>query len=128
MARRPRGQGGLSAVSCAAICRASVALALALALAYLAMRRLCRRARFALVLLLLLISVWVAVACGDSSVPSPFEKDAGSDVALSDVNDAGDPSLGGPCLDDGQCDDGLECTLNRCDLKIQRCRFTPDNS
>lgn len=38
-----------------------------------------------------------------------------------------DPTLGGPCIDDGQCDDELDCTVDRCDLDIERCRFSPDS-
>jgi hypothetical protein len=39
-----------------------------------------------------------------------------------------DPTLGGPCEDDGHCDDGVDCTEDRCDLELGRCRFTPDDS
>src|SRR5262245_35887728 len=74
------------------------------------------------------IAIALAVACGSSSVPSPFEKDAGSESDASDAHDANDPTLGGPCLDDGQCDDGIDCTTDRCDQKIQRCRFSPDDT
>jgi hypothetical protein len=44
--------------------------------------------------------------------------DAGSDV---------DPTLGGPCQDDGQCADGVDCTHDVCDQEIGRCRFSPDD-
>src|SRR5258706_4007682 len=91
------------------------------------MSRFRTHARIALSLLLLILLLH-AYGCGSSSVPSPFEKDAGADGNDSDSKDAANPTLGGPCLDDGQCDDGIDCTLNRCDQAIQRCRFTPDNS
>jgi len=50
--------------------------------------------------------------------------DAGSDGG-GPPND--DPTLGGPCVDDDQCDDQLDCTADRCDLEVDRCRFTPDS-
>jgi hypothetical protein len=71
--------------------------------------------------------------CGTNSAPSPFDDgaagaggegpDAGSD------GDAGpDPTLGGPCSDEDQCDDDIDCTRDRCDLEIGRCRFEPDHT
>lgn len=36
--------------------------------------------------------------------------------------------LGGPCVDDAQCDDGVECTFGACDLELGRCRFTADDA
>lgn len=44
-----------------------------------------------------------------------------------DGGDDVDPTLGGPCQDDGQCDDGVECTVDACDRKLGRCRFQPDD-
>ncbi|MEB2311313.1 MAG: putative metal-binding motif-containing protein [Sorangiineae bacterium] len=45
---------------------------------------------------------------------------------------AGDGSaggaVGGPCVDDGQCDDGLDCTTDGCDLALGRCRHEPAQS
>ena len=35
-----------------------------------------------------------------------------------------DPELGGPCVDDAQCNDGVGCTFDRCDQELSRCRFT----
>jgi hypothetical protein len=77
-------------------------------------------------------------ACGDHSVHSPFALDAGeagaggapeeSDGGLNIGDDAGDPTLGGPCTDDGQCADALPCTNDACDLALLRCRHTPDDS
>jgi hypothetical protein len=77
-------------------------------------------------------------ACGESSAPSPFvEHDGGSSDASDDAfadapaPDAGteaDPTLGGPCLDDDQCDDGIACTFDECDDGVRRCRATPDDS
>jgi hypothetical protein len=84
-----------------------------------------------------------AVACGSASAPSPFQtKDAGAETGagaggaggsgggglLDDGGATIDPTLGGPCIDDGHCDDGLACTLDACDLKLGRCRFSPDDA
>lgn len=44
-----------------------------------------------------------------------------------DGGDAVDPTVGGPCEDDGQCDDHLDCTHDSCDETLGRCRFTPDD-
>ncbi|HEX3850940.1 MAG TPA: putative metal-binding motif-containing protein [Polyangiaceae bacterium] len=64
--------------------------------------------------------------------------DAGSDAGAAGASysegglnvgpDAGDPTLGGPCADDGQCVDALDCTSDTCDVALQRCRHTPDDS
>ena len=84
-------------------------------------------------------------ACGDASAPDPFSDpdagmffaDAGTGGATSTGTgggggaggDAGtDPTLGAPCSDDSQCDDGLACTLDRCDATFGRCRNTPDDA
>ena len=74
--------------------------------------------------------------CGGGSVHSPFHVDSGSeagaagapdsDGGLNIGQDAGDPTLGGPCADDSQCDDGIPCTTDHCDATLQRCRHTPD--
>ena len=77
-------------------------------------------------------------ACGNGSVQSPFHVDAGSeagaagapdtDGGLNVGEDAGDPTLGGPCADDEQCVDEIPCTTDRCDQDLQRCRHMPDDS
>lgn len=75
--------------------------------------------------------------CGPEGVPDPFAfnpgilpADAGADSAMDDASGPGtaDPEIGGPCVDDGQCSDGIDCTLDTCDLNILRCRFSPDDS
>lgn len=80
------------------------------------------------------------LACGKDSVPSPFGPGAGGgggDVGMQgnagfrldvDAGDDVDPTLGGPCQDDGQCDDQVECTVDRCDSDLGRCRFAPDDA
>src|SRR6185369_5396088 len=75
-------------------------------------------------------------ACGSSESPSPFvaPSDAGSDAVVEasapppvTPDDAGGgPQVtpgewGGPCLDDGQCTDGIESTDDSCDLDQRRC-------
>ena len=59
----------------------------------------------------------LGLGCGNTGAPNPFAHDAGADGEVGDA-DGGfegdgsadgphvDPTLGGPCLDDGQCDDG----------------------
>ncbi len=61
--------------------------------------------------------------------------DAGVEAAEAEAApppDAGqpdaDPTLGGPCVDDGQCDDGLACTYDSCDQTLHRCRNVPDDT
>jgi hypothetical protein len=101
-----------------------------------------RLARRRLIPLLLLVGSSLGLlplACGKDRVPSPFGPGAGGSVGEAgspgsagfklDV-DAGsevDPTLGGPCQDDGQCDDGVSCTHDACDEEIGRCRFSPDD-
>lgn len=82
-------------------------------------------------------TVWAAMAsaCSESAPRDPFlvhdagTEDVGDSEPVSDAEpdaapDAG-PGLGRACLDDGQCDDGHDCTLDECDLKLERCRHTP---
>lgn len=85
------------------------------------------------------LALALPLGCGDGSVPSPFGPPAGGaggeagaegkagfslDV---DAGDGVDWTLGGPCRDDGQCDDGVACTRDACDAALKRCRFTPDD-
>src|SRR5690242_14412680 len=81
----------------------------------------------------------LGLGCGNTDAPNPFEHDAGVDGEGSADGDGGegggspdaapvDPTLDGPCLDDGQCHDAFDCTFDACDQKLGRCRFTPDDS
>ena len=82
----------------------------------------------------------VPLACGSDTVKSPFGPGAGGaggagggqgDAGFSLNIDAGtdvDPTLGGPCEDDGQCDDRVGCTVDRCDTELLRCRHVPDDA
>jgi hypothetical protein len=82
----------------------------------------------------------VALSCGDRFVASPFA----SVTAIPDAGVSGRPELedagagqapealpneviGGPCVDDAQCDDGIDCTFGLCDASIGLCRFVADD-
>jgi hypothetical protein len=57
--------------------------------------------------------------------------DAGSPAEGGAEDDGGsaiDPTIGGPCTEDTQCDDLIPCTYDKCDPAISRCRNTPDDS
>jgi hypothetical protein len=94
-----------------------------------------------------LLAGWIAsavlgVGCGNASAPNPFQMTGGGGSILGTggggaggaggaIFDAGedvDPELGGPCLDNGQCNDMISCTFKECDTSIGRCRFIPDDS
>ncbi len=73
--------------------------------------------------------------CNASAPPSPFSVGGGG--AAGGGGGAGgaggedyvpDPTLGGPCTVDEQCNDGFDCTFDACDLDLLRCRFVPDDS
>ncbi len=74
------------------------------------------------------------IGCGTDSAPSPF--DDGSAGAAGEGPDAGggdadaglDPTWGGPCSAEDQCNDSVDCTVDWCDLEVGRCRFEPDHS
>lgn len=59
----------------------------------------------------------------------PLDAGADGDADLaSEAGPAFDPTLGGPCTEDAQCDDGVACTYDRCDLALSRCRNVPDDA
>jgi hypothetical protein len=86
------------------------------------------------------VAVGVATGCGSSSAPSPFVSpgDAGADgapdsgefspvsIALPDASVPGE--WGGRCVDDGECDDHIECTSDACDSGLGRCHFVPGDA
>jgi hypothetical protein len=97
--------------------------------------------RFALALVPFAVVLALDVGgCGNASAPNPFTVDAGSDASddgsggagggplFVDAGSDGDSTLGGPCLDDGQCNDGIACTFDTCDTALGRCRYVPDDS
>ncbi len=54
--------------------------------------------------------------------------DAGDASQKLDGEPDADPTLGGPCSDDGQCNDTVDCTHDSCDLTLLRCRNVPDDT
>lgn len=94
-------------------------------------------ARLSGALFALLCGFAFAPACGDSTTASPFapeptasagEGGAAGAESGTPTEPAPDPTLGAPCSDDPQCDDGLECTIDSCDRAVSRCRHAPDHS
>jgi hypothetical protein len=91
------------------------------------------------------LTLWLG--CGVNRAPNPFNTSsaggggsgtggggeggvfvgAGGGSGGDDAGPPIDPTLGGPCVDDGQCNDGFACTLDKCDLTLGRCRFSPDD-
>ena len=74
----------------------------------------------------------VLAGCGeDERDLFVVQYDAGSEggdaTTAADANEQLDPTLGGPCTEDGQCDDQIPCTADRCDQTLKRCRNTPDD-
>ncbi len=68
--------------------------------------------------------------CGSNTASNPFlAPDAGSDSgdAGSDANDDAGQKFGAPCVDDAQCDDGAECSIEHCDLARGRCTTRLDH-
>ena len=84
-----------------------------------------------------LFGVLAYVACGNASGSDPFvtpgAPNGGTAGSSAEPGGAGgedpmeDPTLGGPCLDNTQCDDGLDCTLDGCDTAFERCRHLPNH-
>jgi hypothetical protein len=80
----------------------------------------------------------LAIACGTNPpnrlVVIPFDAgpDAGEgaspDGSLLSGGDDGIASLGGPCVDDKECDDGIACTYDSCDTSKGRCSYVPDDT
>lgn len=89
-----------------------------------------RRRRLVGFSIVLLLGLFVHAGCGSES-PELFtvQHDAGAEAdAAGDAEPDFDPTLGGPCTDDAQCDDAIPCTYDRCDQTLLRCRNTPDDS
>lgn len=76
-------------------------------------------------------SAWTLTGC-DTAAVNPFETSASSGGAGGAGGAGGgtpvDPELGGPCVEDAQCDDMLACTTDACDQTVQRCRFKRDDA
>lgn len=83
-----------------------------------------------------LVGVAIAVSCGKRSGPDPFGPDAragrggegGSNGEAGESQGGAEPALGGPCLDDTQCNDENACTTDFCDLRYERCRHEPNDA
>jgi hypothetical protein len=74
----------------------------------------------------LLVVLLVAAAACDSDLPTnPNGPDGGggSGGGAGGGGSTVDPELGGPCIEDAQCDDGVDCTMDSCDSSVDRCRF-----
>jgi hypothetical protein len=79
----------------------------------------------------------LAVACG-SHPPARLVNffdggaeggdEAGVDAALEAASADASPYLGGPCVDDAQCDDAIACTYDSCDKSAGRCLNVPDDT
>jgi hypothetical protein len=69
-----------------------------------------------------------AADAADASAPAGNV--AGLDAGVPATMGGGDPTVvfGGPCVDDAECDDGIDCTHAVCDAATGRCRFTADDS
>jgi hypothetical protein len=72
----------------------------------------------------------LATACSEpvrDTLVRPLDGGADAVSGLADAHADADPELGGPCVDDGQCDDGVPCTFDRCDTALARCRHVADD-
>lgn len=71
-------------------------------------------------------------SCGGDPA-NPYQPDAAGTTTGGGMGGAGggnpiDPELGGPCVSDDQCNDGVDCTFDACDPAFARCRFRRDDS
>lgn len=70
----------------------------------------------------------VVLACS-KSVETPFVPPIVFDAGMFGFDEGGiDLTIGEPCIETAQCDDGIACTFDRCDEEIGRCRHTPDDA
>lgn len=82
----------------------------------------------------------LATGCGHTDVPVPLAAPADAGVeggsgapdsaTTSEPSDGAvldPPSWGGPCLDDGECDDAIPCTRDSCDPEQHLCHFVGDD-
>ena len=90
--------------------------------------------------LLATVAALAGVACSSKGVPAQLviHYDAGGDGSGDGGRDGGagdgafdedaNPDLGGPCVDDAQCNDNIACTYDSCDKQLGRCLNVPDDS
>jgi len=84
------------------------------------------------------LSIALLLGCGrgtggDPFAPQPVVGAGGAGDAEGGMGGAaGEPAppLAGaePCVDDGECDDQIDCTLDTCDHAFGRCRHDPDDT
>ncbi|HWP09336.1 MAG TPA: putative metal-binding motif-containing protein [Polyangiaceae bacterium] len=84
----------------------------------------------------LLFLGFLVFGCGHGTVADPFA--TGSHAGAGGEGADGEPGTGaegggptlpaGECSDDSQCDDGIACTLDRCDVARGLCHNDPDDS
>jgi hypothetical protein len=85
---------------------------------------------------LVLLAALGFVACGGGGgAADPFGNSGeGGAAGAAGAGNAGEneggsgPVFGEPCVDDPQCDDGLDCTVDACDLERGRCRYVTDDA
>lgn len=84
-----------------------------------------------------LLAALLLVACGNKGASDRFgtaddastADGAGFDASGETIIPDADPTLGGPCIDDGQCQrPDIPCATFKCDLSVKRCRATPDDT
>jgi hypothetical protein len=83
-------------------------------------------------------AIWLVVpllGCSSGGAASPFvESDSGADDSAPDGPRAADvatergPGLGGPCDENRQCNDRIDCTFDSCNLDVRRCEFIADDA
>ena len=85
------------------------------------------------------VAITAVVACGSHDAPNVLivhldaSIDAPAEAAVVDAqagggDDDANPYLGGPCVDDGQCNDSIPCTYDSCDAATHRCLNVPDDT
>jgi hypothetical protein len=91
--------------------------------------------RFLFLGALSIVASGALLGCDSDGVADRFVFEAGPDVgdggdALGDaVFPDADPTLGGPCVDDTQCQNAkVTCATFHCDTSIGRCRGVPDDT
>ena len=79
------------------------------------------------------VLVTLAATC-KRGAPNPYSTTSSTSGTTTGAGGAGgagptvDPELGGPCVDDSECNDNIPCTFDACDKTLNRCRFKPDDS
>ena len=58
----------------------------------------------------------------------PFDAGVDDSSAMDERDPEVDPTLGGPCTENAQCDDTIPCTADSCDMALLRCRNVPDDT